>query len=545
MEILNNLIPDKLFETLPLVGLYAESHFRFRIPFSRYFKREPELIFDTPWRLEPGQTPTVFLVVKDAHLYPVTLVSAEIEVYQKNMKVCTQSWQLDDAIDERQTHLSFALSECDLPRGEVDLLPILRYTINGRQKEMRIDNYAQIEKQPLRVTISDEKLPVLPGWKNGDTHLHSSLTNDQIEFGASLDQTREAAQLFGLDFITITDHSYDLDDLPEDYLTNDPDLVKWKESRDTIEAMNQEDDLTVIPGEEISVANARGSTVHFLHFNDPTYFPGSGDSGEDWPNLKSQLTIDDILAQRSPDTVSIGAHTAYKFPWFQRVLLNRGFWEARDHQNPELDGVQILCGTPAFAAFQASRKLWIDALLEGKKLGAYGGSDGHGNFNRNWHVTLPVWSLGIHEDQIFAQSRTLIRSESNSTAALMQAMKNRRSAVSTGPVGDLSFSIDDKNYGIGDTAAIKPNVSTIIKVKGMSSAEFGAEMDVTLYLGNIETQTESILHHEVDLNTTFDLDIPFAPLHSGYLRMEISSEGSRWPGVYVSSPIWINLMHTK
>jgi len=80
MENTFNIISDKLLDMVPLIGLYAETHFRFRIPFSRYFKREPELIFDTPWRLEPSQKLSIFLVVKDAHLYPVKLESVEIKV---------------------------------------------------------------------------------------------------------------------------------------------------------------------------------------------------------------------------------------------------------------------------------------------------------------------------------------------------------------------------------------------------------------------------------------------------------------------------------
>ncbi len=536
-----NIISDKLLEMVPLIGLYAETHFRFRIPLSRYFKREPELIFDTPWRLEPGQNLSIFLVVKDAHLYPVHLGSVEIEVSQNNQILCTRNWTLDQNSRDRQIDFEFPLSDCQLPIGEVEISPTLTYSIRGKQRRMRLDNYRGIRKTPLRVTIAKVGLPKLAGWQTGDTHLHSSLTNDQIEFGASLEQTRKAAELLGLDFITATDHSYDLDDHPDDYLKNDPELEKWKQSREHITMLNKENHLAIIPGEEISVANARGATVHFLHFNDPVYFPGSGDSGEDWPKLKSQLSIDDVLARRSPQTVSVGAHTAYKFPWFQRVLLRRGFWESEDHKNPELDGVQILCGTPAYSAFHTSRQLWIDALLKGRKLGVYGGSDGHGNFNRNWHVKLPMWSLGIHEDQIFAQSRTLVRSHSSDTSALVDAMKHRRTALSTGPMGDITITSEGSSYGIGDTINSKKNDILRLCCHGISSEEFGSEMDVSLYSGNLETQEETLLFHDSELSERFELNKEFKVSGNAYLRMEISSNGSRWPGVYVSSPIWIEV----
>lgn len=541
MNFLLDITSSDLFSTLPLIGLYAETHFRFWIPFSRYFRREPELIFDTPWRLQPGQTPTIFLVIKEAHTYPVQLTSVAITVYQDGHEIHKQSWQLQQMVNEKQSQLEFALTNCQLPSGEVEIKPILNYIVNGQLRQMEVDNYPQIAKKPLHITIADERLPILPGWLAGDTHLHSSLTNDQIEFGAALEQLQHGAQLLGLDFLTATDHSYDLDDQPDNYLVNDPDLVKWHHSRHQIEKMNVSHGPTIIPGEEISVSNTRGATVHFLHYNDPVYFPGSGDSGDDWPKVRSQLSIDQVLAQRSDNTVSIGAHTAYQFPWLPRILLNRGSWETTDHENPLLDGVQILCGTPASTAFQDSRQLWINALLNDQKLAAYGGSDAHGNFNRNWHVKIPLWSLGSHEDQIFAQSRTLLRSDSTQTNDLIEAMQARRTALTTGPVGDLIVRSNGVQYGIGDILKINRNLEINITINGLSTVEFGSEMDVALYWGDLSYRQESILYHAVDLNYKFERSIPFSPAADGYLRLEITSEGSRWPGVYLSSPIWIEL----
>ena len=541
MELFNDQSLLDLLTSLPLIGLYAESHFRFPIPFSRYFKQEPELIFDTPWRLEPGQVPTLFLVIKDAHKYPVLIEGVEIVISRQGSMLGTIKQQFDTFVDERQSHIEIALTGVDLPAGEVEILPTLFYRIADQARSMVVDNYAQTPKSPLRVTIAQDPLPVPLNWVSGDLHLHSSLTNDQIEFGASLEQTRRAAELFGLDFLTATDHSYDLDDLPDDYRTNDPSLGKWNASRRHLEQMNTEPAPTIIPGEEISVANARGSTVHFLHFNDARYFPGSGDSGEAWPKLSSELTIKDVLRERAGTSVSVAAHTAYKFPWWQRVLLKRGWWEAPDHENPGLDGVQILCGTPAYGAFHESRTLWIEALLKGHHLAVYGGSDGHGNFNRNWHVRMPVWSLGIHEDQIFAQVRTLLKSDSMGVEDLVRAMQVRRTALTSGPVGDLRITTGTQQAGIGDILKLTHPQELQISFSGLSTNEFGLQMDATLYLGNLATQTESILEHNSYSEGHFQETLQHHMESSGYIRLEISSEGSRWPGVYVSSPIWIEI----
>ena len=538
MDNLIQIVSEKWLETLPLIGLYAETHFRFPIPFSRYFKKEPELIFDTPWRLEPGLKPLIFLVVKDAHKHPVILKQVEIDVIQNGKKVYSQRWELDDSIESPQTHREFELAECPVTSGAIEIIPSLQFVVNGKLCEMRVDNYRLIKKPPLRVMLAEDHLPKVAGWLAGDTHLHSSLTTDQIEFGASLEQTRLAAQLAGLEFIAATDHSYDLDDRPDNYLKNDPELRKWKESRKSIAEMNSNHSITIIPGEEISVANKRGATVHFLHFNDPIYFPGSGDSGEDWPKTRSQLGIEDVLSKRSTDTVSVGAHTAYKFPWLQRVLLNRGFWESADHDHSDLDGVQILCGTPASPAFHESRQLWIDALLRGRHLAVYGGSDGHGNFNRNWHVKLPVWSLGIHEDQIFGQVRTLLRSESAKNGALVEAMQLRRTALSTGPVGDIKVVSTQGVADIGDTITFSPGEKIEFAVQGYSSKEFGDSLDLSVFHGDLESENEALLFHRSDCPSGISIQDNFTVHGDGYLRLEITSEGSRWPGLYMSSPIW-------
>ena len=50
----------------PFVLLYPEIHYLFKyFPFSRYRIREPEMIADAPFRIEPGQDIPVLLLLKD------------------------------------------------------------------------------------------------------------------------------------------------------------------------------------------------------------------------------------------------------------------------------------------------------------------------------------------------------------------------------------------------------------------------------------------------------------------------------------------------
>jgi len=120
-------------------------------------------------------------------------------------------------------------------------------------------------------------------------------------------------------------------------------------------------------------------------------------------------------------------------------------------------------------------------------------------------------------------------------------MKHRRTALSTGPVGDLTLSSRNGSFGIGDTLNARKNEVLKVFIQGFSTDEFGSTMDVTLYSGNLETQEETLLFHDSELSTEFKSNQDFCVTGESYLRMEISSEGSRWPGIYVSSPIWIEV----
>lgn len=152
-----------------------------------------------------------------------------------------------------------------------------------------------------------------------------------------------------------------------------------------------------------------------------------------------------------------------------------------------------------------------------------------------------MWSLGTHEDQIFAQSRTIVRSDSLDASAIVDAMKHRRTALSTGPMGDLTITSGGSAYGIGDTINAKKNETLTICYRGLSTEEFGVAMDVTLYAGDLEAREETLLFHDSEVLDGFEITQNFIIPGKSYLRLEISSHGSRWPGIYVSSPIWIEV----
>ena len=79
-EVTSLMIADLLPGLIPALALYPEIHYRFKyFPFSRYWRRTPEIIADAPCRLEPGQPLPLLFIVKCAHRFPLRLERIDIE----------------------------------------------------------------------------------------------------------------------------------------------------------------------------------------------------------------------------------------------------------------------------------------------------------------------------------------------------------------------------------------------------------------------------------------------------------------------------------
>ena len=64
---------------LPVI-CYAEIHYRFKYFFSFLLKKEPEILFDAPHRIEPNSNLPILLFVKDAHLFPIEVISVDLKL---------------------------------------------------------------------------------------------------------------------------------------------------------------------------------------------------------------------------------------------------------------------------------------------------------------------------------------------------------------------------------------------------------------------------------------------------------------------------------
>ena len=73
--------------TIPFLAAYAETHFRFFPLFpSVLYKREPEIVFDLPRRLNPGEDLPISLLTNDIHRFPIEPDIVSVTISERSHK---------------------------------------------------------------------------------------------------------------------------------------------------------------------------------------------------------------------------------------------------------------------------------------------------------------------------------------------------------------------------------------------------------------------------------------------------------------------------
>ncbi len=538
---MNVFAPDIFDISLwPLLILYAEMHYKFRGVYSRFWKTEPEIIADVPHRLEPGHPLPVLLLVKDAHRHPMTLLRvAVLAFWGEEEKGIAKVDFSALSIDRPMWHHLLMLS---LPRdltGKIKIDVAFTVQLGGKTIVYHNDNYRLSSHAPFEVLVDPDPWPKAAGWYFGDLHYHSAFTSDQVEFGAPVEAAKVMAKAMGLHFIGVTDHSYDLDDDPDDYLHNHPDFPKWQQLWQQIETLNSADEsFVMLPGEELSVGNSRRRNVHLLILNDRRFFAGSGDSAEHWLHTRPESSIQQVLSQLHPESLTFAAHPEMTVPLLQRVLIGRDTWQARDYQSSRLNGLQVWNGEKD-KGFTAGVKKWIELLLVGKRLSIVAGNDAHGNFGRFRQIGFPFFTLREDRHEIFAKARTGVFLRDGLTYdRLLLALHQGRSIVTDGPFAEIRL-LDGHGaeWRIGDDF---PGSSGILTVDARSSPAFGPIGIVSLLGGNVETQTERVLASWSSPGHKLETRVPLTDYSAiSYLRLEVSSRKGDQEFRCLTNPIYV------
>jgi hypothetical protein len=509
--------------------LYAETHYRIPGLFNRLFKREPEIIVDVPHRLQKSQALPVLLIIKDSHRFPMKLEKLDVQIHD-----CIYSFIENQYINSSFWYKIFYINLPEQMSGQliVDTRVVLQ--INGRRLTVHNDNYRTASHRPFLTELDEQPLP---GTKNciwADLHCHSIFTDDQVEFGPPLPALQAMAKAIGINVVAVTDHSYDLDDQKDNYLANDPELVKWKELQKSINELNTKNDVLLIPGEEISIGNSQNKNIHLLILNDPVFYPGYGDSGEKWLQTKPHLQANALLAELSPGVAAFAAHPEARPPFLQRLLLGREKWHDKDYAHPGLHGMQIWNGEGA-SGFHPGIKAWVRQLLNGRRLTIIGGNDSHGDFNRVRHIKIPFWSILESTHHVFGRVRTGILSQKPmSPVQIIDALKQGRCIISNGPVALIYIN----NMGIGETVT---ETSYTINMSISSTPAFGYITGIDVFIGDLEKKQEAKWSLSVPPacshfdHTIRDVSLP----GQGYVRLEAASEKNGHRYGCLTNPVYL------
>jgi hypothetical protein len=360
-------LPTFIWHLFPIF-LYAETHYRFRFFLSLLRKREPEIIADAPHRLNSNSSLPILILVKDAHLFPVKLDEITVVIRSKGSIVCIRKL-LNSSIEinDKLWWRVFEISIKDVT-GAIECDVIFEVNINNHKRLYHNDNHRTSSHRPLNVFISSDPLPKFEGLYFGECHSHSNYTDDQVEFGSPLGASVHLCRSIGLSFFCVTDHSYDLDDAIDNYLTNDPNLPKWHQLQNEVNGLNSlVTDFKIIRGEEVTCRNSSDQNVHLLLLGNKMFFAGSGDGAEQWLKTQSEYSCSEVLKEKELSTLAYAAHPCEPVPFLQRLLLHRGKWPERDIINPNLSGIQFANGQLS-GGFKEGYCLWIKALLQGKRI---------------------------------------------------------------------------------------------------------------------------------------------------------------------------------
>ncbi|NQT35580.1 CehA/McbA family metallohydrolase [bacterium] len=548
------MIDPNIYDLIPLIGLYAETHYRFSLfPFSLYYRRQPEIIFDAPHRLEPGIPLPVTLIVKDAHHFPITINKVVIECSCEGYNVSEEiplNMEIPPSskIGRVQSpvllwHRIFEINVSDLPSGNMTVKVTTHFSRNGRIHVVRQDNYFGLSHAPFKVFKAANPLPKMPGWEPGELHTHTEYGCDQVEFGAPLEAIVTNARAIGLGWTALTDHSYNLDDLEDDYLHDDPELKKWRRFLEHVKRLNRErGEVVLIPGEELTCRSSNGRNLHMLVLGEEIFLPGGGDSAQRWFHTRSELSVDEALSRISDTAFAAAAHPLNDTPLLERILVKRGRWQPSDLSASRLDGWQILNGNPD-RGFRHGLNSWVSALLRGERKYIYAGNDSHGNFNRFRQVCLPMMKLHEHHNHLFGKSLTHVRTEGkHDVESIITALKSGRATVSNGPAIELNVVADQHTFHSGD--ALPPSVWGDVCIGYASTVEFGRIVHLKISTAGNNGEVCLLEIDDKDkqgLSDPYQGKVMLQLKGRSYIRAELTTrtdDGTE--NLAFSNPIWID-----
>jgi hypothetical protein len=512
--------------------LYAELHYRF-FPFfpSLLYKKEPEVLFDAPSRLNPGEDLPVLLIINDIYRFPVQPSNIAITVSQpgngtqrfdfKNIS----DYQIDHHLHNYQTAFLFIIPRDKIPDGELFINATVMLHDSKKEWIVFNDNLPGSSRRAFRCFRSNNALPGNELCAYGDLHVHSQFSQSHVEFGAPLAVIDRMAKCCGLQFIGITDHSYDLSCKLSNYLEEDQALERWRLLKNTLNDRTSFSTI-LIPGEELSCLNISGDTIHLVGLGHTDFLPGSRDGARKNQIYKKQLTVmQAIIKIQEQNGIAFAAHPGSKSGFLQRIFLHRGNWSLKDF-NSFINGIQPL-NSGFSRSWQRGKLLWIELLQQGLRIPLLAGNDAHGDFSRYRAIKTPFLSIYENFQRFMGYGKTGIYGKCSSQVDVFRQIKKGATFISTGPYVAINYSEDPSDFAIATSPKPMLNQKTLY-LHAISTTEFGMLRTVTLFTGTTtaKAQSENVIFKKTLQQHSYEELVPVdcSNVPKGwYIRAEIES----------------------
>jgi hypothetical protein len=454
------------------ISRYAETHYKFRLPWSPLHRPLPEMVVDAPWAALPGHPVPLVLAVHDAHRFPVRLREVRVAV-RAGGELHRERREFDLALDRPFHWIDLPFPGPETPGQNLVDTVFSVEDAKGRRHDFLNHSLPFLPPQSLDILRMASPFPFPEGWTSGDLHCHTTWSEDPVEWGGDPVVMNRAAACMGMGFWASTDHSYDFAWEHPDWMRPTDPLAKFARYREAIESASADGPI-ILPSEEVSCGNRDGRNVHLIVVDHPEYIPGQGDGGRRWFDNKPDLSLAQVLERIRPGGApAIAAHPRPGIGMLQKFVFRRGDYDHADlHEG--ISGLQFWNGGRG-DDFRQGRALWVQDLLRGSRRRPVAGNDAHGDLNRATQVGTPLFSLRQTRSHRFGHARTWLHlDEPPSRAALRRALAgDTPTTISNGPWLDLRVP--------GAAHPVRRSSRSDIELHALSGEGFGPVARIRLY----------------------------------------------------------------
>lgn len=283
-------------------------------------------------------------------------------------------------------------------------------------------------------------------WYKGDTHLHTNLSHDGHY---TKGQLVELCKNKGLDFMIITDHN-----------------------NNSVEHSYYDGDMLVIQGQELTAepghVNVWGAAVP----DEPSF------------TLRTAEDYADIIKRCKDAGATVSANHPFCSNCPFRLRL----------EDYPFDCVEVW-NTIQHSDNMKNRDWWVSQLLQGKHIGAVGGSDYHRD------------RCGV---PLLAMPTTIVHAQEKTADAVLAAMREGRSVVTNGPDTSMIY-LTCGDAEIGDTVRLDDNSKGQIKVTDLKTGH-----RVTVYNNEKVIFEHTAAKNSQTFMASFDIE------EKGFVRAELT-----------------------